>query len=94
MIRNGSYGEWADQMIAEVRNGEHLHGGSFENLLNYDAHNAARVYIEFAERFGPFVTAAQFALQCDWNSEEDACTFVDSNPSWPPQRLEDELRYF
>jgi hypothetical protein len=94
MIKDGSYSEFADQMIGEVRNGARLHGGNFSNLLFFgDGHNAARVYIEAYERFGPFVTAAAFANQCEWNNDADARQFVEENPEWPPRKIVDDLRY-
>lgn len=93
MIRSGTYGEFADQQIGEIRNGARLHGGNFSNLLLYDAHNAARLYKEAEERFGPFATAAAFAGQCEWNCDDDARAFVGENQEWPPKRLADELRY-
>lgn len=93
MIRAGTYGEFADKMIGEIREGARLHGGNFSNLLCYDGANAARVYNLVSEYFGPFVTAAEFAQQCDWNTPQDARQFVQEHPSWPPRTIADELRY-
>lgn len=93
MIRNSSYGEFADQQIDDIRNGLGLHGGNFSNLLFYDAHSAARVYREFVDRLGPPATAAEFANHCSWNTPDDADEFVQENEEWPPRAVLEELRY-
>lgn len=70
-----------------------LHGGNFAYLAYYDSRHAARVYQRAAELFGPFATAAEFAAQCDWNTDDDAREFVERNQEWPPRAIADELRY-
>ena len=91
MIRTGTYEEFADQEIGGVEKGKRIHGGNFGNLLTNSPQNAARLYKVFTDYYGVFATAAEFALQCDWNEPADAYQFVQENPSWPPDSLADEL---
>ena len=94
MIKDGSYREFAGQMIGDMQDGQRLHGGNFANLLFHDdGYNAARVYREASERFGPFATAAAFAAQCDWNTAEDGRQFAEEHQEWPPRKVAEEFSY-
>lgn len=94
MISDGSYSEFADQMIGDLMSGHRLHGGNFAYLLDSgDGRNAARVYRQASEFYGPFATAAAFALQCEWNADNDASAFVKKHQEWPPRPVAEELLY-